>query len=341
VIDVLKQIVSKKAGPYLLVFWTQVGYKVSDVANMLYERLEIVEGVHCPIAIIELPKGPFIVTEPKQQEFKAALREFYSELHKNIAALGNAVKEAVARDPQLSAVSSWESRASDAAARAVNEIYACARRDATDPSKAPEATQKVLAKIAIAASGKPSARECPARALDAGMADILVDQFGASVEDPAYQDTVRKAIGATVNETVAFQDEVQMFARLNTFFHVDTQVSSAKAWDRGVVIPAKPPLDGNVLGFAAKDLITTEFLFPFETFPEPRQAEMQTLLKEFRQSAEVVLVELGADCDHAQDVDRADILSALKSPPNSLNWLGFMRMRNCEMNRYNCSDRGT
>jgi hypothetical protein len=301
VMDVLKQIISKDAGPYLIVFWTQIGSRVDAVKALLYERLE---GIPCPITVVELPKGPFLVSQPKQQDFKAALGEFYSELHNNIGKLGEAVRAAVAQDSQLCALSSWESRASEAATRAVNEIFACASHDFKDPTKAPESIQKVLAKIAIAASGKKSATDSPARGLDAGMLDILVDQFGVSVEDPEYQEVVRKAIGETVKGTFVFQNELQMFAGLNTFFHIDTEVSTAKAWDRGVVIPAKPPLDANVLGFAAQDLITAEFLFPFELFPPERHADIQILLKEFRQSAQVVLVEIGADCDHAQDSDR-------------------------------------
>lgn len=302
VMSVLKQLVSKNGGPYLLVFWTQVGTRVADVAKMLYERLERVEQVPCPIAVVELAKGPFIVADPKGQDFKVALREFYSELHQNIPQLENAVKEAVARDPQLSTVSSWESRASDAAARAVNQVHACARDDAGDPLRTSESIQKVLTKIALAASGETSAAEGPARALDAGMVDILVDQFGISVEDPDYKEIVAKAIGMTVKGAVVFQDEVRTDAALNTFFHIDKEVSSAKAGDRGVVVSASP-FKKNDLGFRPVELLT-EFLIPYELYPEGRRVEMKALLDAFRKSAEFVLVELGADCDHAQDTAR-------------------------------------
>jgi hypothetical protein len=51
VMDVLHQIVSKDGGPYLLVFWTQVGTKVEAVKTLLYQRLE---GIPFPLAVLEL-----------------------------------------------------------------------------------------------------------------------------------------------------------------------------------------------------------------------------------------------------------------------------------------------
>ncbi len=300
VMPVLKQLISKNGGPYSLIFWTQIGTKVEEVRKLLYERLE---GIPFPMAVVELPKGKFIGAGPKEKNFKEGLQEFYSDLHSNTAALGKAVRDAVVQEPALYAVSSWESRASEAAARAVNEIFACAKADVTDPAKTAGSIQKVLAKIAAAAAGERAAREFPARSLDAGMVDILTDQFGISVEDTDYQDVIQKAIGETLKSQVVFQDPVQMFAELNTFFHIDTEVGSAKAGDRGVVVSAKPFSKGD-LGFRPDDLLTAEFLFPWETFPPERQAEIKHLIAEFSNAAEFVLVELGADCDHAQDISR-------------------------------------
>lgn len=304
VTNVLKQLLSEDSGPYLLVFWTQVGSKVADVAAMLYERAEQLDGIPCPIAVVELAKGPFIVKPPTGADFYEGLREYYSELHANIAQLESAVKTVIATDPQLNAVAAWESRAGDAAALAVNEVHRCARADEANPQQATDALRKVLAKIAVQASGKTSAVAAPARALDAGLIDILVDQFGVSVDQADYQADIAASIGAAVSAPIAFGDDVGMFAELNTFFHVDREVGTAKSWDRGAVIPAKPPLDTNILGFAAKDLITTEFLFPYELFPEAEHAAVRDLHREFRQLPEIVLIELGADCDHAQDHDR-------------------------------------
>jgi hypothetical protein len=305
VMSVLKRIISSDGGPYLLVFWTQVRGRVEEVRDLLYERMEELPR---PLEVLAIAKGPFIVADPKDRDFKAALQQFYGELHRNVGELREAIIKVVSQNPHLSVLSHWESRAAKAAGRTVHEIYACAARDANAPAGTSDSIQKVLAEIAGSASGPKPASELPARALDSGMADILIDQFGASVDQPEYVEIVRRSVGEVLEKAVKsriqFNDGARMAADLNTFFHVDSEIGQVKTWDRGVVIPAKPPMDKNVLGFAAQNLLTTEFLFPFETFPQDMHAEIRALLEEFRPSAEVVLIEIGADCDHAQNSDR-------------------------------------
>jgi hypothetical protein len=183
-------------------------------------------------------------------------------------------------------------------------VYACAKTVAPDPRDRAASLEKVLAKIAVAASGRTPAAECPSRALDAGMVEILLDQFGATGEDPNYRDAVQAAIGNTVKGKIGFQDQEKMFAVLNTFFHVDKEVGAAKTWDRGVVIPAGPPLEAAALGFNPESLLEDEFLLGESRFPADQRDAVRGLWNECRMSAEVVLVELGADCDHAQAKQR-------------------------------------
>lgn len=301
VVSVLKQVVSKDSGPYLLVFWTRVGAKAAEVKEMLYERAEQLDGVPCPIDVLEMSKGQFLVQPPKGQDFDEGLREFYAALHANIDKLKEAVSSAVGTNATLNAVSAWETRAADAAALSVNEVHRCARSDEPDPSKVGDSLTRVAAKIALAAAGSTAAQAEPARALDAGMIDILVDQFGSSVDAPHYKATVTAAVGPTLAGDIAFGNSVAMHAELNSYFHVDREVATVKSWDRGVVVAARPPLDGNVLGFKPVDLLTAEFLFPHELFPEALHTEIKDHIQQMRQAADFVLVEMGADCDHAQD----------------------------------------
>lgn len=304
VMEVLEQLLSKDAGPYLLVFWTNVSGRVEDVADMLYQRLEAAHGVPCPLAVGQIAKGPFIVSDPNEKDFKTALLKFHTDLHAKLPALAAAVSTAVGIDPQLNLLCAWETRAADAAALTVNEVHRCARSDEPEPSKVNESLTKVAAKIALAAAGSTAAQTEPARALDAGMLDILVDQFGSSVDALDYKATVTAAIGPTLAGNITFGNSVAMHAELNTFFHVDREVATVKSWDRGVVVAVRPPLDGNVLGFKPVELLTSEFLFPHELFPEARHAEIRVHIQQMRQAAGFVLIEMGADCDHAQDHDR-------------------------------------
>ena len=64
IVTVLKQIVSKDSGPYLLVFWTRVGAKVAEIKEMLYARADQLEGIPCPIDVLEMSKSEFLMPPP-------------------------------------------------------------------------------------------------------------------------------------------------------------------------------------------------------------------------------------------------------------------------------------
>lgn len=330
VISVLKQVLARDAGPYLLIFWTQVSGLTEAVSKLLYERLE---GIPLPLAIEAIPKGNFIPTTPKQNGFNDGLRELFSALSKTTTELRSAVLKAVNSNPQLSVLAHWEARAADAATRTVNELHACAVEDIAGKTSASDSVERVLAQIAIAAAGPVPAIRLPARALDAGLLDILVDQFGTSVDGTEYVTVVEKAIKATVKAAdeppsrpgVKFNRPALVAAELNALFHIDKEVSTAKTSDRGVVLPAKPPLNAGKLGFDPADYFTGEFLHPDQVYLEAERATVLEQLQKFRAAAEFVLVEVGADCDHAQNSHRTrryllgleipeEYLSLAKSP---------------------------
>ena len=330
---VLKQLVSSDSGPYLLVFWTRVGAKAAEVKHMLYDRAAQLDGIPLPIDVLELSKIPFLASVPTGNSFAEGLQDFFTTLHDNIGPLKKAIEAVVATDLRVKAVAAWESRAAEAAALAVNEVHRCARADESDASKLGEALTKTLAKIAVAASGKSFALAGPARALDAGMLDIVVDQFGASVDQIEYVEIVQDAIGAALAEDIQFSDNLSMYAELNTFFHVDREVSAAKSWDRGVVIVARPAIEANSLGFRPNDFLTSEFLFPAEHFPdEPTHSQYSVNLRQIKDNQSFVFVELGADCDHAQDRNRTRrFLVGLEIPHEFL----FMADPTCKGNLRN------
>jgi len=142
--------------------------------------------------------------------------------------------------------------------------------------------------------------------------DILIDQFGATVDGAEYQDIVRKAIQETLRDAdkpptrpgIQFNKSAQVAADLNTFFHIDKEVSTAKTWDRGVVLPAKDPLHKGILGFDTDRFLTGEFLHSHDAYPDQQQEAVKAQIEEFRLKADFVLIELGADCDHAQETHR-------------------------------------
>lgn len=298
VISVLEQIISEDGGPYLLIFWTQIGVRVDEVTALLYQRLK---GVLCPLLVTQLPKATFLLPEPQAHSFGEALHEFYSALNGKMDELRGAIKQAVDSSPELSVISAWESRASDASAKAVNSIAKCARNDVNDPSRVSESIRKILAGIASAAAGPRTAQKTPCRALDGGMIEILVDQLGTSVEDATYRETLEKAIGESVKNWPQFEQDVLTCAALNTFCHLDKEINEVTPLERGVVISAKS-IKG-MLGFKPISYLD-EFLIPADAFPPELQEEMKALERTARASGQFVLIEAGTDCDHAQDTNR-------------------------------------
>lgn len=345
----LKSVVSVSSGPYVLVFWTRMGIKADDVKAMLYERASEID-FPLPTHILALPKKPILAATPAgNAPFSEQIEAFYDSLLASVDQLKAMVSAAVASEPAVNAVAAWESRAAEAAASTINNVHRTARSDEADHRLVGPAIARVLGRIATAAAGKTAAVAAPARALDAGLLDILIDQFGASVDSQPYRDCATAVIGDIVKEKIEFRDSTATYADLNTFFQVDQLVSEVDSWDRGVVIDTKKPFNRKELGFNPTDLIGSEFLFtPEILFPasevpqllgwQRRLREKGTIaksawrrrleeargslepaadqiadanrvrarkdLKDARYAANVVLVELGADCDHAQNNQR-------------------------------------
>lgn len=286
VMDVLGQIVSPEGGPYLLIFWTEVTGKVEEVKRVLYERLE---GIPAPLDVVELSKREFLpVMKPQGKDLDVDLQALFTSLTGTLGNLAKEVERLTGTRPELSVVSGWESRATEAAARAVNEVVNHARTDVKDTLEVGDSMKRVLATIAREAAGQTRAETEPARALDAGMAEILNDQFSVSVEDDEYTKVVRTALEPAIKARTKFGNAVRMAAALNTFFHVDVRVGSAKTSERGVVLAGKSLFTEKLLGGTHVDLLRNEF-----TFITKEAAD-------FEKEAELVLVEAGADCDHAQ-----------------------------------------
>ena len=296
--DVLKRVVAPDGGPYVLVFWTEVSGKATRVKELLYERLT---GIPLPLAVVELKKAAFLPKKSaKPEDLEVALQKTYSDLARKLAALGREVLRLSAIQPELNIVAEWESRATEAAAGAVNEIVAHARKDAPDETQVGDTLKNLLAFIGTAAAGVAPAAAQPARALDLGMGEILIDRFSNSVDEKRYRKLVAQTLGPVIAAQPVFRDKHRVASALNTFFHVDVNVKGAKTNERGVVILGAKHLLGTKLGMTHDQLLQSEFLFPAKN-----TAEGTALYAALPGDAQLVLMEIGADCDHAQPKPRS------------------------------------
>jgi hypothetical protein len=296
--DVLRQVVAPDGGPYVLVFWTEVTGKVTSVRTLLYERLA---GIPLPLAIVELTKAPFLPRKSaKAEDLEVALQKMYADLSRKLPALGREILKLSAIQPELNVVAEWESRAIEAAAGAINEIVEHARTDAADKAKVGETLKNLLGFIGIAAAGAGPAAAQPARALDSGMAEILIDRFSGSVDEKTYRKLVADTLGAVISGPPTFTNRSRIASALNKFFHVDMNIEGVKANERGVVIPGTKHMLVTKLGMTHAQLLQTEFLFPAKQTPDG-----QALYAALPGDAKLVLIETGADCDHAQPKPRS------------------------------------
>jgi len=307
VMSVLEQIVAENAGPYVVVFWTEVTGKVPEVRDIILDRMK---NRPPPLDVLELPKAQFLpAAKVKGESLEHDLQALFSGLARSLPSLAKEVARLAAAKPELSVVAGWEARAFEAAARTVNEVTNHARDDADhDPRRVATSLITLLAAIARVAAGQTHAEEEPARTLDYGMAEILYDQFSASVDDNEYSGAVRNCLGPVIQARTKFSKPDKVVPGLNTFFHVDDQTDGVKTTARGAVIPGAKLLTASLLGRTHIDLLRTEFMLN----PDGDQ--------ELEAVAKLMLVEAGADCDHAQGKPRTlRYLAAFEIPVGHLN----------------------
>jgi hypothetical protein len=334
--EVLLPILPNRSTPYGLVLWSSVQGVVDEVRTVILERIDSDrmppdDRRPKPLSIQLMNKGKF-VSELKTGSDTTAPDTLITEAAK----YGGEIREqlgAALADPQLRLVCAWETRVSKAATATVNEIYAAAVEHARSQANCDPtiAFRDILAKIANEAAGSKNAMEDPARALDDGLIDLFVDDLRSNSDDINYLKLIEDSLKDKLGKRIDLSQSVRH--QLNTTLHAETK---AENWgeniSRGIVLGADDQEKiANRLGYeTASCLIWNEFLFPALDFKiAARRAKGKTnesILKENSELAksdetEVLnqcrlrLVEIGADCDHANRKTRTvRLLCALEVP---------------------------
>ena len=196
-----------------------------------------------------------------------------------------------------------------------------------------EALKQVLAKIANESVGKENAKEDAARALDDGLVDLFVDDLRSQEDSDGYQGIVAAGLGDAVGKRVHLGPSVREL--LNTSLHVEKQRSILeKRVSRGLVLGAEDEdIIATLLGRPpARKIPWSEFLFTVDQFEsaskrarEEQNQGWEDLVKlaerakaekaDVEKACRLRLVEIGADCDHANRKDRTvRMLCALEVP---------------------------
>ena len=307
--DILCRLIGKSSAPYALVFWTDVSSKVDEVEHYFHDP-ERLTDISPPLHVYKVDKSGFLPTSAEGGDFQSMIGSLYQNIAEKTEALKEEVERIANQSALLKTLVSWESRASVAAADGINSITGHAIDDAVDIASIDLSITNVLGEIAYQAVGGSIARENPARALDAGMIEILFDQFSASVDDGKYVDHVAQALAESVAVNKRpFVNQQKMASSLNTYFHIDEN-NSVSTTSRGVVLKADNLIDLAELGTSKEELIKCEFLHePYVVLRDfklkgeekaTKKAEIKEALGSLLRESNLVLVEVGADCDHAQ-----------------------------------------
>lgn len=321
--EVLQPIVAPTSGPYSVCLWTSTGSKADDVSPLIIQRIDDpslgTDRRPAPLLVNIVEKQAFI--PEKNDAADEALASLFRQSSEG-PKIEESISRAILENAQLRAASSWESRASHAAAQTINNIYSVSTFERTEERDDSSAFQTILTKIAIEAAGK-SAKQDPPRALDDGLADLFIDKMQNSIGMQSYQDAVNASIGAALNVRAPVLTAESRLA-LNTSLHVEKIDLEGRHIERGLVIDINTDdaLKKLELGGRRK-LLLDELIYNSGLFDAAIEAakaanasasDIKTLQDDLEfvtanknqilNEARIVAIEIGADCDHAQRKDR-------------------------------------
>jgi len=334
--DVLLPILPKSPVPYGLVLWSSVSGVVDEVRSFINERIdhqrsEAVDRRSRPLSIELMKKGEFISNLAPDS---VDILKLMTEASKGVAEIRAQLKKALS-DPQLRLICAWETRVSQSATATINTLYEVADLHSRGDENLPptSALRIILAKLASEAAGTKNAAEDSARALDEGLIDLFVDDLRSTDGNEDYSALVKESLLEAINNRTSPSRVARL--QLNTSLHVETDVDAhGKSISRGLVLGSD---DDNQLAMRlgkeeARKVLWSEFLFPVSKFKavaeaaaanksegwdelgklyERAKADKSDVEKECR----IRLLEVGADCDHANRKDRTiRLLCALEVP---------------------------
>ena len=289
--EVLKPLVSVDGGPYAVVLWTSVDAHAVEVEPLIKERinavhLEMEDRRPAPLSITPLAKGRFLPTAG-DDVMEGSLAQMFRDTAQKADEFKAAVGSAVASDPSLCLVSAWESRVGVSVASTMQSLHSIAVVEASENGSEPSnALASLLAKIAVDAVGPKNAGEEMTGALDAGLVDLVVDELGSRNRRQDYVEIVKRTLSNLIEEKPTLARAT--VCSLNTHLQLEESPSTRNVVTRGAVFEVGDAEVKNLCGQDVRQLLNSEFL--------PAANPSEDLLN----GARIRLIEIGADCDHAQ-----------------------------------------
>ncbi|WP_374566070.1 hypothetical protein [Ideonella sp.] len=299
--------ISADSGPYCLVFWTSYSDKFDEIKPEVERQLEQ-QNIPLPSLVTYLGKGELIpLTNGKDAEAaNLGLRAHIEKQAELSEKLGDSLEKVIKSSGSVGVASAWETLLSEAASNTFKELYSEARQlSAGDHAGA---FADLLSTIAVEAIGQKNAKEDPLSALTEGLLDLVLDHLRSAKSSAAAEDAVRAELSARVKAGPATLP-TETIARINRLFQVELLAGAAPAGvSRGLVLrPSEQFLKEAGLEEGWATFLWKEVLHDPIRLSGTDEKRPQLLARKEEVSARVrpLLVEVGADCDHAQRKPRS------------------------------------
>lgn len=277
--DVLRHL--KPLGPYIIIVWSQTPGNIVPIRDRLSQgHADLLP----PVTIDTLDKSNYLPPPG------TTLPPFTNRLERDITAI-------IDRSPVIKALLQWEARVAMAAGRSLGGLLRLAMndRDWTTATPIDQELAKLLGSASCAAVGFKRAKADVARAIEEGLLPLIEDQLATLQTEPTYSQLWTAAVPAACIPRIPSGNSVDA-AGMNRHYLIEEGNGVAKT-DRGVWVELADvhATDAGIkklFGFANKNALLGEFL--------EVPSHYKRLKPKVKTRVRVGLLEIGAECDHAQ-----------------------------------------
>ena len=273
--DILQEKISPTGGPFILVVWTEHDDSVAHLKRYLDESL-VPERRHAyPLAVVSLPKTPFIDLDT------GAPNEGRAD------ALRDAVERAVREQPQLAALVAWETDVQAAMGATLSALVDLVPDDLRNSTSVAAGLQEILSRLAREAVGQSHVTTDPRAAITSALAPILADRIVNQRTEEADAEVWEIALAANAQGAA----DPEASGKINRMLHLAVPTSEAilpTTWGAVVEFPEELWNDdelNDLFGITRRGLLDDEFKIDPEDHEQCRRR----------------LIRIGAACDYAQN----------------------------------------
>ncbi|MEF9385787.1 hypothetical protein V4890_09175 [Ralstonia solanacearum species complex bacterium KE056] len=305
---VLRKVIAPDCGPYTLIFWTSFPEKVAEVEAEVLRQFEQ-QGLSAPAQISHLGKANLIpLTNGGEMEgVNIGLREHFEAQAKLSDKLGSSLSDSLKSSGSAAVASAWETLLSEAASETLAELYAEAKEIADRQPN--EAFADVLATIAVEAVGRKNAREEPLAGLTEGLLELVLDHLRSVTSSDTAEEVVKAQLSQRIKSGPPSLPR-NTVAQINRLFQVELLSNDKPITriSRGIVLsPTEAFLRDSGLDEGWASFLWREMLHDPVRLDstDSRKAVLLERKDEITRRVKPLLIEVGADCDHAQRKPRS------------------------------------